>query len=222
MGQKRLRVPTEFDTAGDTGKFVGYAAVFGNVDLGGDVVAPGAFKEVATNSEGRTVVLWQHDARTPIGTAAVRQDAKGLAFEGSLVMEDDKARIAYAHMKAKSVEGMSIGYDVLPNGATYGKDGTRILTGLKLWELSIVTFPMNPLAGIDAVKSAESVRELEGVLRDVLCLSSRKSKAAANALWPILAERDAQEDDREDREAATLGRLAAQIEALNLFLTKGI
>jgi HK97 family phage prohead protease len=217
----RLNLPAEYKAAPETGSFSGYASVFGNVDLGGDVVERGAFKEFVTNREGKVVVLWRHDARIPIGTAKIHQDSHGLAFEGTLVMEDAKARTALAHMKAGSVEGMSIGFDILPGGQERRSDGVRLLTGVKLWEISVVTWGMNPLAGVEVAKAA-NIRELEGMLRDALCLSSRRSKAAANALWPILNERDAREGDREDREADVLGRLAAQLESLNHLLAKGI
>ena len=73
---------------------------------------------------------------------------------------------------------------------------------------------MNPLAGVEVAKAA-NIRELEGMLRDALCLSSRRSKAAAAALWPVLSAREAQGGDREDREAEVLGRLAAQVHSLN-------
>ncbi len=219
---KRLNVPAEYKAAADsTGHFSGYASVFGNIDLGGDIVAPGAFKEVVTNSAGKVVVLWQHDTRAPIGCAEIRQDSRGLAFDGSLVLEDEKARTALAHMKAGSVTGMSIGFDILPGGEERRADGVRLLTGVKLWEISVVTWGMNPLAGVEVAKAA-NIRELEGMLRDALCLSSRRSKAAANALWPILNERDARTGDCDDRGAEVFGLLAAQVEKLNQLLAKGI
>jgi phage head maturation protease len=39
----------------DAGSFTGYASIFGNVDLGGDVVLPGAFKEFETNAAGEVL-----------------------------------------------------------------------------------------------------------------------------------------------------------------------
>ena len=113
---KYLNTPAEYKALGDSGTFSGYASIFGNIDLGGDIVERGAFKEVVTNGDGAVTALWQHDSRTPIGLAKVRQDDRGLAFEGQLVLEDPMARKALAHMKAGSVRGMSIGFDILPGG----------------------------------------------------------------------------------------------------------
>jgi len=168
---KHMIVPTEFKALGDAGTFEGYASMFGNVDLGGDVVERGAFKEFVKNDDGKVVVLWQHGSRDPIGVASVKQDDVGLRFSGELVLEDATARKAYAHMKAKSVRGMSIGYDVLEGGAKILESGIRKLTALKLWEISVVTFGMNVLAGVDTVKSMpqfETIRECEIWLRDEL------------------------------------------------------
>jgi uncharacterized protein len=178
---KHLNVPCEFKAAGDAGSFDGYASIFGNVDLGGDVIERGAFKEVVKNREGKTVILWQHSQRDPIGVASVKEDDTGLHFSGQLVLEDPTARKAYAHMKAGSVSGMSIGYDVLAGGAEILRSGIRKLTALKLWEISPVTFGMNPLAGVDAVKRAgqiTTIREFEDFLRD----AGEFSKAQATAI----------------------------------------
>lgn len=182
MRHQHLTLPTEFKAAGDSGTFEGYASVFGNVDLGGDVIERGAFKEIVKNAAGKVVVLWQHGQRDPIGVAEVKQDDKGLRFNGELVLEDPLGRRAHAHMKAGSVNGMSIGFDVLPGGQKILETGVRLLKELKLWEISVVTFGMNSLAGIDGVKAAEqirNIREYEDFLRDVGGFSNRQAKLLA-------------------------------------------
>lgn len=171
-----LNLPTEFKALGDAGEFEGYASVFGNVDLGGDVIERGAFKEFVRNAAGKIKVLWQHRQDTPIGVAEIKEDDRGLWFRGALVLEDPAARKAHAHMKAGSVDAMSIGYDVLPGGAEMLKSGVRALKALKLWEISVVTFGMNPLAGVTTVKT---IRDFEAELRDVLGFSQREARAIA-------------------------------------------
>jgi HK97 family phage prohead protease len=174
--------------ATDTGEFAGYASVFGNIDLGGDIVERGAFKEIVKNAAGQVTVLWQHIARSPIGVATVKQDDKGLAFEGSLVLEDPQARVARAHMKAGSVRGMSIGYDVREGGAKILESGIRQLTDLKLWEISAVTWGMNPLAGVTDVKASQqitNVREFEDFLREA-GFSRAQAKQLAVGGWTRL------------------------------------
>jgi HK97 family phage prohead protease len=75
--------------------------------------------------------------------------AEGLAISGKLVLESDVARKAYALMKAGAVKGLSIGYQIAKDAV---QGGSRILQELKLHEVSVVTFPMNPQAAILAVK----------------------------------------------------------------------
>lgn len=186
---QKLELPFEFKAVRKSGEFEGYASVFGNVDLGGDVIEPGAFKEMVTNDNGGVVVLWQHDSFNPVGVAKVSQDEKGLKFTGKLVMEDPVAQKALAHMKAGSVRGMSIGYDILEGGAEIMKSGVRILKALKLWEISIVTFGMNPLAQVEAVKRAgqiTTIRDYEDFLRDVGGFSQAQAKLLAVGGWKEL------------------------------------
>jgi uncharacterized protein len=200
-GMKHLVVPAEIKEVSDVGVVTGYASIFGNVDLGGDVISRDEpFKEFAANPDGKILHLFQHDAygRTasgglPIGLAEVEQTRKGLKFKSQLVMEDDFVKRVHTHFKAGTLTGMSIGYDVLPGGYEYDEGkGTRKLTALKLWEISSVTFGMNPKAGIDSVKALEkvnSVREVEDWLRDAVGLSKSQATLHASAIWKTLSNR---------------------------------
>lgn len=195
----------------DAGSFSGYASIFGNVDLMNDRVVPGAFKEIVRAPNGGVVTLWMHDQTRPIGSAVVEQDEKGLRVEGQLILADPEATKARAHLKAKTINGMSIGYDILPGGQRHADDGVRELTGLKLWEVSLVTFPANPRATVSAAKSVAacvSVAELEDLFREVLVLSGRKAKRLASAAWPIVSSTDP------DPQAEELSQLINQFEAI--------
>ena len=126
----------------------------------------------------------------------MKQDEKGLAFTGHLVMEDPRARSALAHMKAGSVRGMSIGFDILPGGADITEGGVRILKELKLWEISVVTFGMNPLAQIESAKRAgqiTNIREFEDFLRDAGGFSRSQAKILARGYKDLPGRRDADE-----------------------------
>ncbi|MCR4331213.1 MAG: HK97 family phage prohead protease, partial [Sulfuricaulis sp.] len=124
---KFLNIPLELETKafGDSGSFEGYASIFGNVDLGGDVIERGAFKEIVKGRNGMVKILNQHSSRDPIGVAEVKQDDKGLSFKGQLILEAASARSAYALMKGGALDGMSIGYDVLQGGAKILESGIR-------------------------------------------------------------------------------------------------
>lgn len=191
---RTLSAPAEFEVKafGDAGSFEGYASIFGNVDLGGDVIERGAFKEIVKGRDGKVKVCNQHRMTDPIGVAEVSQDDKGLYFKGTLILEAPSARTAYALMKGGALDGMSIGYDVLPGGAKVLESGIRQLKSLKLWEISPVTFGMNPLAGIDSVKSTiaagalPSLREFEEFLREAGFSKTQATAIAGNGLRPLL------------------------------------
>jgi HK97 family phage prohead protease len=171
--------PGEIKASGDSGRFTGYAAVFGNIDDGFDVIEAGAFKEFRKEKDGRVIVLHAHNTREYIGRAAVTQDEKGLHVDGELVLEDPLALRVHAHLKAGTISGMSIGYDVLPGGAEFTEAGIRRLKALKLWEVSVLPFGMNELARVEAVKQITTIREYEDFLRDAGGFSVRQARALA-------------------------------------------
>jgi uncharacterized protein len=146
----------------DAGTFVGMGAVYGNVDLGGDLIEPGAFSR--TLSAGKKFpVLWQHQADNPIGTCTVTDTRDGLQVNGILELSDPTAKKAYTFMRVGVTRGMSIGFDCIK--ANYVGD-VRHLTELRLWEMSIVTFPMNEMALVSGVKSlsdADRAKHLKAI-----------------------------------------------------------
>jgi HK97 family phage prohead protease len=207
--------PVEFK-AKDSGAFEGYAAVFGNLDQGFDVIEEGAFKEFARTRDEKTIVLYQHRIGEPIGKADVSQDAKGLAFVGQLVLEDPIAKRAYIHMKAGTIDAMSIGFDVLSGGAEFTEGGARRLRALKLWELSVVTFGMNELARIDSVKNRPqitTIREYEDLLRDACGFSAAQAKRLASDGWKAL------QSSRDDDDQTSVQPFADVLGLLNRPLT---
>lgn len=152
----------------ETGTFEGYASIFNNVDQSGDMVMPGAFARTLHNklTNGKSFpLLWQHDTFEPIGlvTSAV-EDANGLKFVGKLIMESDAARQRYALLKAGAITGVSIGYDTIaceyPDDLVVdGKQCYRQLKEIRLWEVSLATFPCNEEATVTNVKSKDGNME---------------------------------------------------------------
>jgi HK97 family phage prohead protease len=215
---KHLRVPCDFKGIDERGKFSGYASIFGNVDLGGDIVERGAFAraDMALNKDGKIRIADGHNLRRIVGLADVSQDDTGLKFEGQLLMELSSARDLHVLMKANAVEEMSIGYDSLEDEVTNA--GIRKLKRLKLYEISPVVFAMNPMARIEAVKGQiTSIREYEDFLRDVGGYSNAQAKLLASAGWNALQKaRDEPKDPAEARDE--LQADAAQVGSLLDFL----
>lgn len=148
----------------DCWTFTGYAAVFGNRDLGGDVIMPGAFRK-SLDEHGLPDLHLQHRMdEDPIGTITdAYEDAKGLRVEGVLPKDSPRAREVYALLKprgkkaARALRGMSIGYYALKSHRDKfdGKD-TRFLTDVWAKEASFVKDPMNRRATVDTLKMARS------------------------------------------------------------------
>ncbi len=123
------------------GHFTGYASLFGVPDLGRDVVQPGAFAASLRQRGAAGVrMLWQHDPAEPIGRwQALVEDAKGLRVEGRLNLAVQRAREIDALMRDGALDGLSIGFrtvEARPRG------GFRQLHAVDLWEISLVTFPL--------------------------------------------------------------------------------
>lgn len=199
-GMRYIGAPFEVKQLDERGTFEGIASVYGNVDLGGDIVLPGAFKEFVETRDGQVRVLDAHDSRRPIGKARVTDTHLGLAVKGRLNLAVTRAREIYELMKDGIVDGLSIGYDVIqPDGSEVRADGVRVLKKLKLWEISTTIFPMNPSALVSDVKSLERVtdiRELEDLLRDAVGLSRAQAKLHAGAIWATkTGQRDAGGED---------------------------
>lgn len=135
---------------GSEGEFEGYAAVFSNVDLAGDVIEPGAFTK--TLQENKVIpILWQHKQDEPIGvTTEIMQDDYGLHVKGQLNLNTTRGREAYELLKQGAIKGLSIGYETLKETWI---NGIRHIKEIRLWEYSLVTFPANVEARVVAVKS---------------------------------------------------------------------
>lgn len=198
MKIKYKNVAFDIKSVSEEGQIEGYASVYGNVDSYGDVVQKGAFKSLFGKSDSIIPVLWQHDTRQPIGGASsFKEDDNGLYMKANLVMEVQKAHEAKALAKAGVVTGLSIGYTV--EEFTYNKeDNVTYLTDLKLWEVSLVTFPANSEARVEGVKQIladggmPSEREVEELLRQS-GFSRSQSKAFISKGYRAL-QRDAEDD----------------------------
>ena len=150
---KRVAVkPAEVSLSGE---FEGYASLFNMVDLGGDVVERGAFRDtLAARGAANIKMLWQHDQSEPIGTwLSMREDSRGLLVRGKLDLAVARAREALALLKSGALDGLSIGFRT-EKATKDAATGHRLLRKIDLWEISLVTFPMAPRARVTSVKAA--------------------------------------------------------------------
>jgi hypothetical protein len=154
----------ELKSLDEAGKFSGYLAVFGNVDAGGDRIEKGAFSRTL-NTKNRFSLLWQHRMDKPIGGFTGKEDEHGLLIDGELNLGVQQAQEAYALLKKRDIDGLSIGYDAVKYDmeASTGENRIRVLKEIKLYEGSLVTFPMNESAVVTDVKSlADLIEAIKG------------------------------------------------------------
>jgi len=177
MHKPTITIPLEIKGLNQR-EFDGHGSIFGNVDLGGDIVIPGAFKRsLAQHKEngGMPAMFWMHDpAKVPGKWLDMGEDSRGLSVKGVLAPTPLGDEV-HTLLKMDAVSGMSIGYRTLDHD--YDRDGNRLIKEAELWEVSVVSLPMNPLARVVHVKSqlsergeyVPSLREFESILRDVGC-----------------------------------------------------
>lgn len=165
---KNFRV--EIKAVEEDGTFEGMLSVYGNVDLGGDVVKRGAFTKTIRESGGEVPLLWQHDHKSPIGLLTLSDSEDALVVKGKILREVAKGNEAYLLLKENIIRGLSIGFEAIKKSV---KDGVRYLEEIKLYEGSIVTFPMNPLAVVTAVKAADGKKDFAAELAETQLFALR-------------------------------------------------
>jgi HK97 family phage prohead protease len=151
---ERLAVEVKFTEPSETGEFEGIASTFNEVDMLGDTMAPGAFRKSLAEHKSRgrmPLLLWMHDLTAPIGRwLDVRETAQGLAVKGRLILDTARGREAYALLKERALDGLSIGFRTIKSART--KTG-RILQEVSLEEISLVALPALASARVTHVKS---------------------------------------------------------------------
>jgi HK97 family phage prohead protease len=189
--------PCEFKASNDGTVIEGYGAVFGSVDQGFDVVQAGAFFD-SIKAGVKPKMLWQHRPSEPIGVwDEFGEDETGLRVKGRLLLDVAAGKEAAALVKNGAIEGLSIGYRTIESRKD-NIDGcsVRVIEKAELWEVSLVTFPMNPEATIDAVKAADMTeREFEAALRDAGMSRSVRAALMHGGFKSVQALRDAGEED---------------------------
>lgn len=150
----------------------GIASVYGNIDLQDDVVVPGAFDEAIANASKGVMpkFLLNHDTHSlpigrilsikSVGASDLPRHMRDAGATGGLLVEKEffRSQRASDALEASGEMAMSFGFDIVESQFEK-RDGRqiRLLTKLKLFEVSDVTFPANPLATAVVSKSLPPV-----------------------------------------------------------------
>lgn len=150
----------------DTGGFEGYGSVFGVRDDGGDIVLKGAYVDTLPDFKQRGFIGLSHDWNgLPIGYVKdAREDDYGLFIQTeyhSHQQAQEARTVAQERIAAGKGVYLSIGYSVEPGGAAPSSDGqSRLLTRLKLYEVSQVNVPMLDVAEFTGVKAVDQGQQV--------------------------------------------------------------
>jgi uncharacterized protein len=192
---ERKRLDLAVEAVEPDGTFSGYASLFGKVDLGKDVVEPGAFaRSLKARGASGIRMLFQHDPNEPVGAwTEIREDARGLFVRGRLAKDVGRARDVLNLMRGGALDGLSIGFHAV-RAKRDPVSGVRRILEADLWEISIVTFPMLPEARVETVKGRRlpTIREFENWLtRDAGLTRSEARRVISKGFASLVSGRDA-------------------------------
>ena len=124
-------------------------------------------------------------------------------MDGQLLMDLEQAKSAYLLIKAKVIKGLSIGFETIQETV---ENGVRQLKELRLWEFSIVTFPMNEAATISFVKSmsdddrADHLKAIDGHRKAI----DRHQRAIRGHLKAMIDDYDDDASDSDETDDPSL------------------
>lgn len=202
---------------GASGKFSGYASVFGGVDSYGDTILRGAFDYTLRNN-GKPKMFLQHVWDIPVGKFSVaKEDDHGLYVEGELTPGLSKAADAEAALKHQTLDGLSIGGYLKKGDWEESAEGGRIIRRWSnLVEISLVVFPADAAARVDlgsvkngldidaAIDGLETIRDFERFLRDAGGLSKGLTEALVSRAKSIFTPGEPGKEEIEAKAAQEL------------------
>ena len=124
-------------------RIAGYAALFDREDGGRDTIRPGAFARTLAERRDPLPLYWQHRPDQRIGwVETAGEDAQGLRIIATIDNPDGRAAKL---LRERAVSGLSFGYRARGFRRT---DRGRELADIDLFEVSVVTHPLQPAARI--------------------------------------------------------------------------
>jgi len=208
---------------GESGKFSGYASVFGGVDSYGDTIVKGAY-ESTLRSHGKPLMYLEHSWSSfvsngagllPIGKyITIKEDDHGLLVEGELTPGMSVSADVGAAMRHGTINGLSVGGYVKKGDYDETESGRVIRKWSHLVEVSVVAMPADNAARIESVKShgpglideieaIETVKEFEHLLRYVAGLSKGAAKSLTARAFDLFGPAGAGASEQKAIQAAT-------------------
>ena len=210
---------------GDSGKFSGYASVFGGVDSYGDTIVKGAY-ESTLRSHGKPLMYLEHSWSSfvsngagllPIGKyITIKEDDHGLLVEGELTPGMSVSADVGAAMRHGTINGLSVGGYVKKGDYDETESGRVIRKWSHLVEVSVVAMPADSSARIDLssmksngtdliaeIEEITTTKEFEYLLRNVAGLSKGAAKSLTARAFILFGSADADAKEQKAIKAAT-------------------
>jgi uncharacterized protein len=128
-------------------RFAGYAALFDIADAASDTIRRGAFARTLGARSTPLPLYWQHRPDQAIGVIEhAAEDARGLRVIARI---DRLASRAAQLLAAGQVNGLSFGFRT--RAARQSAAGRELLE-VELFEVSLVTHPLHPMARVHLIK----------------------------------------------------------------------
>lgn len=135
------------------GSFVGRASTFNSLDSYGDKVAPGAYVKTLPQFKTHGFVAWSHDWANPIAMVSDAYEKEDGLYIEAKFHSDPQAQVYRTRVKermdAGQFMGLSIGYKT---DSWRMEEDVRVLEAITLYEVSLVSVPAEPKAGLTMVK----------------------------------------------------------------------
>ncbi len=188
MQTRSYAVELETREEGEGFLISGYFAVFGKETE----LFPGGFEEIKSGAFANTLgddvrALVNHDTtlvlgRTRAGTLFLREDEKGLWGEIRINPKDTDAVNLYRRVQRGDVSQCSFGFDIIREDSEYRKDGTTkwMVEEVRLFEVSVCTFPAYKETGVEARKEQASARRLREARKNELKARLEDVKTGSN------------------------------------------
>lgn len=183
--QAKLKV-LDSEHSAQYGGLEGYASVFNNVDLGGDIVMPGAFTKTLKERLKKGMIKLYDSHLVHMGTKPIiglvedaREDDYGLWFRARFSAVQD-AQDVRTKVREGILNALSFGYEVIKEQF----DDVRkinLLKELRLYEISVVPWGMNPKAAIEDVKGISPFLAAASDYKKDLTLMTLRAKLLAQA-----------------------------------------
>lgn len=164
----------------------GYASHFNSIDSYGTAMKKGAFAKTISERGSRIPVLWNHWSDTPIGKPTeLKEDETGLWFNATISDGTVAGKDVMTLLRDGVPLGMSFGFETIRSRPVEegddldwsqapdwfrsedGRNDARVIEEVRLWEISVVTFPANEMATIDSVRQVEQMDALSTLLEDL-------------------------------------------------------